>query len=634
MLVGALREGHAALEAVVVDGLLFGGGGVVGLGPLVDGVGAILPHRDVLGLVQLELRAGHRHAGVIDLLHPQAVLHVGQIKARRELAAEVGAFDAGRVVHRGVAKRACRGVVDGHGVLGLAGRGVLPRHHERVLGDVTRQVAERRLVEARRAGREDRGVAVLLGVVGRLDGTGHRVVFAEGVAVEAVALDGKPVGVLIDVLGGAQVTVAKNHGKRQAAVQRLAVVIGDPRQVVLGRDGLRCGHVAAVDPLAVDGNAVVVGILDGIALGVHALVRRDERAARDEDVRVLGLGIVQAELLVSRREARAVAHRRGDLPQDVVLAVVGGVLVVKRDGRAVGLDELEGSRVARGARGQKVVLGVVVVLVCAEERELRARDGVAVLVGLLDLGDGLLGEVELELHVGGVGTALEVEELERVVRARLVGVAVPACGALPTRGTVEGPQAAHAGAVDLDVTGVEVDVQGRAVMDAAQISHQDAVDVDPDVIVAGKLVRHVLSLAVVDHLAIPGLGELSLHGEAKVMVQRAIGVAVDVLLRKRAPRHHAEDVPRRVEGEELAVDVSASPALLDAPGVVDVKGVGLFVVGGKVLGAVVAEVAVLGAQEAHDVVVGGLAGLGAGVKQVGKGLGAGADLRVAVGKSL
>ena len=330
VLVGALREAHGALE-VVVDGLVLGGGGVVGLGARIDGVGAVLADRDVLGLVELKLRAGHGRTGLVDLLHPQAVLHVGQVQARRELAAEVGALDAGGVFHRGLAERACRGVVDGHNVLGLAGSSIFLRHHEGVRGDVSRQVAERRLVEAGCAGGEDRGVAVLLRVVGRLDGTGHRVRAAEGVAIEVVALDGKPVGLVVDLVCRTDVGVAEHDGKRQARAEGVALVVLDGGQVRLCRNGLRRGDIAAVDPLAVDGDAVAVHVLDGVALVVCALVRRDERAARNARVRprVLCLDVVQVELLVSRRDARAVARGRGDLLEDVVLAAVLDLLVIE-----------------------------------------------------------------------------------------------------------------------------------------------------------------------------------------------------------------------------------------------------------------------------------------------------------------
>ena len=213
---------------------------------------------------------------------------------------------------------------------------------------------------------------------------------------------------------------------------------------LLGRD------VAAVDPLAA--HAVLVG--------------RDERAARRPARRVLGLHVLQVHL--GGRRAVAVGHAR--LLQHEV-RVTAPRLVVKRDGLALvaahaGVRQDKLAVGVRRALGNEVVGDVV--LVGAVELEAGTGDGVAVLVNLVDVRGGLRVQVVPERHVRGVRAALQVEELERVLRVGGKRVAREAVRALAgsrkellERGDVRAALVgllAHRVRRDGDLARVEVDV--------------------------------------------------------------------------------------------------------------------------------------------------------------------------------
>ena len=83
--------------------------------------------------------------------------------------------------------------------------------------------------------------------------------------------------------------------------------------------------------------------------------------------------------------------------------------------RGTGADEL--------AHGLEVLVGLI-------ELELGTLYELAVLVELDDVGLGHRHEVELELHVGVGGAALQVEELEGVVGAVGEGVAFEALSSI------------------------------------------------------------------------------------------------------------------------------------------------------------------------------------------------------------
>ena len=145
--------------------------------------------------------------------------------------------------------------------------------------------------------------------------------------------------------------------------------------------------------------------------------------------------------------------------------------------RGTGADEL--------AHGLEVLVGLI-------ELELGTLYELAVLVELDDVGLGHRHEVELELHVGVGGAALQVEELEGVVGAVGEGVAVEARSVL-IRLLVLVLQCAVVIAVHLNVARTKVDAQTRAVVNTADITHEDIVDEHPDVIIAGELEHHVVA---------------------------------------------------------------------------------------------------------------------------------------------
>ena len=148
----------------------------------------------------------------------------------------------------------------------------------------------------------------------------------------------------------------------------------------------------------------------------------------------------------------------------------------------------------RGARAEKRVLVIGRICkfpVCFVQRELGTLYELAVLVELDDVGLGHRHEVELELHVGVGGAALQVEELEGVVGAVFEGVAVEARSALFRR-LVLAQQRAVAFVVHLNFARMKVDTQTRTAVNTADITHEDIIDEHPDVIIAGELEGHVL----------------------------------------------------------------------------------------------------------------------------------------------
>ena len=145
--------------------------------------------------------------------------------------------------------------------------------------------------------------------------------------------------------------------------------------------------------------------------------------------------------------------------------------------RGTGADEL--------AHGLEVLVGLI-------ELELGTLYELAVLVELDDVGLGHRHEVELELHVGVGGAALQVEELEGVVGVVGEGVVFPARVAGLARLLVLALQRAVVIVVYLNVARMKVDAQTRAAVNTADITHEDIIDEHPDVIIAGELEGHVL----------------------------------------------------------------------------------------------------------------------------------------------
>ena len=161
----------------------------------------------------------------------------------------------------------------------------------------------------------------------------------------------------------------------------------------------------------------------------------------------------------------------------------------------------------RGAGAEKLGLGLEV-FVGLIELELGALYELAVLVELDDVGLGHRHEVELELHVGVEGAALQVEELEGVVGAVFEGVAGKARSSVLICRLVLAQQRAVVIAVHLNVARLKVDAQTRPVVNTADITHEDIVDEHPDVIIAGELEGH--GLVIVRQAAV-GLHESRGH---------------------------------------------------------------------------------------------------------------------------
>ena len=79
---------------------------------------------------------------------------------------------------------------------------------------------------------------------------------------------------------------------------------------------------------------------------------------------------------------------------------------------------------------------------------------------------------------------------------------------------------------DKDFAGGKVDAEVLGVVNAADIADQDPVDIDPDVVVAGELIDHVLvNAGRVQHLTVGRDGELRLH-----MNTEEIGVGIAVVV--------------------------------------------------------------------------------------------------------
>ena len=120
-------------------------------------------------------------------------------------------------------------------------------------------------------------------------------------------------------------------------------------------------------------------------------------------------------------------------------------------------------------------------------------------------------------------------------------------------------------------------------MNAAEVGHQNAVDEDPDVIVAGELEGHRFAAALGGR-AVIALHKAGGHGDAEEVVHGFIqrvhsGICgqFSVTLRKNIV------LRRIIEREELPLLVTVA-RFVDAPGIVDRKGVRFLVKAGVVGG--------------------------------------------------
>ena len=158
--------------------------GVIRLGTRFNGIRAGTIADNVLGLVQLKRRAVHGLAQVVNLLHKQTILDVGEVNHRRELPVYRLIFDHRGVVFGCPRQRRCRGVIHRHGIFRLR----LVRHHGGVLLDISGQRPDRHHVVALGINIKDTRVRRF----GSLDRTGNAVRGAQLIAIERVARDRRP----------------------------------------------------------------------------------------------------------------------------------------------------------------------------------------------------------------------------------------------------------------------------------------------------------------------------------------------------------------------------------------------------------------------------------------------------------
>ena len=244
-----IRIGHA----VCLHGVIRRGAGFNGIC-----AGAIAGN--VLGLVQLKRRAVHGLVQVVDLLHKQAVLNVGEVDHRRELPVYRLIFD-----HRGVAdgclrQRRCRGVIHRHGIFRLR----LVRHHGSVLLDISGQRPDRHHVVALGINIKDTRVRRF----GSLDRTGNAVRGAQLIAIERVARDRRPrtfVRVFLSFIGAFE-----HDGEGRTRTNGFVLIVF---YFFAKGNGLLGSQIAAVQPHAAARPLFVVGCCD-------CCLRRNHHATR------------------------------------------------------------------------------------------------------------------------------------------------------------------------------------------------------------------------------------------------------------------------------------------------------------------------------------------------------------------
>ena len=216
------------------------------------------------------------------------------------------------------------------------------------------------------------------------------------------------------------------------------------------------------------------------------------------------------------------------------------------------------------------------------EAEANARERVSGLVDLDALGLRYIGEVELHGEVRVRSAALEVEELERVVRIIAERVLVPvAIVRIVILHRVA--QGLLIYAVYVYLTCLEIYLRRREVVYAAEVRDKHAVYEDPDVIITGELIGHGLGVCIVLRPAAVALDEARRHAHAEIVVDAAVDGGK---FRLRDPvLRLAEHVVRVrvVEREELPLYLACIVARTqNAPSVIEREAVRCFVKGGIV----------------------------------------------------
>ena len=419
-------------------------------------------------------------------------------------------------------------------------------------------------------------------------------------------------------------------GKMGLAVfvdQRFAVLIGDCGfRLVIG-----AVRVDELDAFAGGDSALETGVCTGGPAVLHIIEKDRYRVvARQHEIDVLVAAIAFAALW--------------PLLQDQVFNVMLVCQLVEADVSAGVVVEDEAAAAVGRAGGQKAIFIVALgrvdsvsvgffILCGGVEVKLDAGQALAELVDLDAVGLGDVGEVKLHREVRIRAAALEIEELQRVIGVVGEGLAAPGFGV----GAVAIDrvfQVSSKDIVDVDIAVGKIDFRGGLIVDAAEVGHKDAVDEDPDVIVTGKFEGHGFAARLGSHAAV-ALDEARGHGDAEEMVD-TVRVRVGIRIRRQvAVVVYSEDVCGGGigKGEELA-SLLAVTNLLDAPGVIDLEGLGTFIEIGivgrliasangltlVVVGVIVVIAVVVDPQEAADIPIGFLADGTGGRAAVGRGV--------------
>ena len=537
--------------------------GVISAFALVDGPTGV-GNSQIILLVEGEGHAVDRIVVVVELLHVEVVLDVGDIDGGGELAVEVFAVDQMGVLHSGPRKVAFRGVIERDGV-GCV-RIVAPVI---IVPEIAGTVFKFGHVRTVCRGREDDGVAVGLSVV--MQGFDHGGDIAAGFAAchlpagQSAACDDAP-----GICGGRRAHADILQTAHDDGEELAAGIVEVYRFVCAGQDDVGAGGDAAFESGVGAGGPAVVFVVekDGVQLMFVKL---------EIDAVVVAIaGAVFVPLLEN----------------EIMNAALFQVVETDRDIVRIGEDEAAVFIRGAGADGFVAGLGILVCAVaiaCAfggVEVKLDAGEEGAVLIDLDAVGLGDVGQVEFHCEVRIRAAALEIEELERMVGVIGEGVATPEVGIFLV-GIIWGHlflQRSGIVAVDGDVAVGEVDGRCGLIVDAAEVGHEDAVDEDPDVVVTRKLEGHGL-VAVLGGLAVIALHKAGGHGDAEEVVYVWI-LRVDSRIRHQlAVVVLCKNVEGgwAIEGEELPFLVTVA-RFLDAPGIVDRKGVRFLVKAGVVGG--------------------------------------------------
>ena len=234
--------------------------GVIRLGTRFNGIRAGTIADNALGFVQLKRRAVHGLAQVVNLLHKQTILDVGEVDHRRELPVYRLIFDHRGVVFGCPRQRRCRGVIHRHGIFRLR----LVRHHGGVLLDIARQRPDRYLIVALGVDAKDARICRF----GSLDRALNTVFGTQLIAIERVARNRRPrffVRVFLSFIGALE-----HHGKGRTRANGFILIVFC---LFAKGNGLLSGQIAAVQPHAAARPLFVVGCCD-------RCLRRNHHATR------------------------------------------------------------------------------------------------------------------------------------------------------------------------------------------------------------------------------------------------------------------------------------------------------------------------------------------------------------------